>query len=279
MRSHAPTPPPPPLSSDSSLTSCRLFSSFARLGLKGVQQPHLFAHLGHPRLRFPGAGAKRRDGTFLTACRPLAPLSDDTISSQPWWLALVDSWPSPLFAFYLTRHASSSNNINPGGTLTIGYTDDSLYEGSIAFNAVTSQTYWVVALDGAVVAGEAVAFSGNKGAAIDTGTTLCLGPLADVAAIYRQIPGAREVSAGSWVLPCSTTTTVGFSFGGVVYPFAASDLLRGLYQAGGSDCIGAITGLDLGNGAPMGWIIGAAWLKNVRPSSYPSSQRDMSLRG
>jgi cathepsin D len=216
--------------------------------------------------------------SFHRVRHPLPPFHPSDSSSscptspQPWWLSLVDSWPSPLFAFHLTRHSSSSNSVNPGGTLTLGHTDDSLYEGSIAWNTVTSQTYWVVSLDGAVVESKAVAFNANKGAAIDTGTTLCLGPVADVAAVYKQIPGAREVSAGSWVIPCSTTTTVAFSFGGTVYPFAAADLMRGLYRSGGSECIGAITGLDLGGGAPMGWIIGAAWLKNVRPSLTPPVQ-------
>lgn len=63
---------------------------------------------------------------------------------------------------------------------------------------------------------------------------------------------------------------VSLSFGGTLYPFDSADLMRGLYTAGGSECIGAITGLDLGSGAPMGWIIGAAWLKNVGPPRVPS---------
>lgn len=105
-------------------------------------------------------------------------------------MSLVSSWSSPLFAFHLTRYSTSSRQSNPGGSLTLGSVDSSLYEGSINYNSVTSQTYWVIDMDSVDVGGKTVKLSGNSGAAIDTGTTL----------VVRFLPFSFSVS--SWVDKC-----------------------------------------------------------------------------
>jgi cathepsin D len=160
--------------------------------------------------------------------------------------------------------------LNEGGECTFGYTDPSLYTGSINYVPMPSGslTYWTIPFDAALVGSTLVTLQSNTVAAIDTGTTLIIGPASDVSAIHSQIPGAREVGGGHWVFPCGKEVEVSFVFGGTPYKMSSGDLSRGLYQSGSTECISAISSSDLGERSPMSWIIGAAFLKNVYAGEF-----------
>lgn len=106
--------------------------------------------------------------------------------------------PFPGFAFYLTRfvNVSSAATVEPGGVLTFGYLNDSLYDGEINYVAIPEglESYWVVPMDNVAVNGTNVTGVDVPMVAIDTGTTLIGGPSTVVKALYSAIPGAQAAT-------------------------------------------------------------------------------------
>lgn len=121
----------------------------------------------------------------------------------PWWQNLYqgDALPFPGFAVSLSRfiNVPNASSIEPGGSLTFGYLNTSLYDSAVNFVSLPSgqESYWLVPMDQVAVNGTNVtSWAQGQGqmAAIDTGTTLIGGPQAAVASIYEQVPGARAAT-------------------------------------------------------------------------------------
>lgn len=115
----------------------------------------------------------------------------------PFWQNLFQArvLPFPGFAFYLTRFSniSSAASVEPGGQLSFGYLNESLYTGSINYIDIPSSTpsYWYIPMVALGVNGTNVTLgNGDPLVAIDTGTTLIGGPQSVVSEIYGLIPGA-----------------------------------------------------------------------------------------
>ncbi|CDZ96236.1 Aspartyl protease [Phaffia rhodozyma] len=185
--------------------------------------------------------------------------------AMPYWLNLVNSnrLTDTIMGCYLTR--SSSNAVtSDGGEFTLGSIDSSRYTGDINYINMPSgtQSYWIVEMDSITVGSTKVALSGKK-VAIDTGTTLIVGPSADVAAIYAQIPNSQSGTGGQYAFPCNSQTVVSLVFGGISYGIDTRDLKRGSYGGSSTMCLGSIAATDLGSSAPMNWIVGDVFLKNV----------------
>lgn len=123
--------------------------------------------------------------------------------ATPFWQALVSAnqWSSPEMSFWLTRFINDNNAASeePGGTLTLGGTNSSLYTGDIEFldfpTGVTP-SFWLLELSSVNVQGKSVQVATGSSAlsAIDTGTTLIGGPYTDVAAIWAAVPGSQPLS-------------------------------------------------------------------------------------
>ena len=103
-------------------------------------------------------------------------------------------------SFWLTRFINDNNAASeePGGTLTLGGTNSSLYTGDIEFLSVSGPipSYWLLELSSVTVQGKSVQVATGSSAlsAIDTGTTLIGGPSTDVAAIWAAVPGSQPLS-------------------------------------------------------------------------------------
>lgn len=76
-------------------------------------------------------------------------------NAKPWWQTLSDNnqWSSPEMSVWLTRFISDNNaqTEEPGGVLTLGGTNTSLYTGDIEFvNMPSSVTpsFWLLELTG-----------------------------------------------------------------------------------------------------------------------------------
>ncbi|KAL4066061.1 aspartic peptidase domain-containing protein [Scleroderma yunnanense] len=212
-------------------------------------------------------------GFLSTPASGLLGLAWETIAKSermPFWQTLASSgtWDSPLFAVQLTRYTNDSNAqaLEPGGVLNLGYTNSSLYTGSIEYTNITNMpSYWYIPLSSVTVQGKSIALDGNAFAAIDTGTSNIAGPQSAIEAIYAQIPGSQPAT-GSWAgyyqYPCSTTVSATFSFGGSTWTMSPADFQFTVLS--GSQCIGAFF-LVPPNASINGvsWIIGDAFLKNV----------------
>ncbi|KAM0747333.1 acid protease [Meredithblackwellia eburnea MCA 4105] len=192
----------------------------------------------------------------------------------PFWQNLFQAGvlPFPGFAFYLTRfiNISSAAVVEPGGQLTFGYLNDSLYDGDIHYVNIPDglSSYWVIPMDAVAVNGTNVTGLGSPLVAIDTGTTLIGGPSAFVRTLYAQIPGALPATGdhtGYYSYPCSSQVNITFTFGGVRYNMTAADFNLGTFgvQNNVSTCLGAFFDLTLSSTSKISWVIGAAFLKNV----------------
>lgn len=134
--------------------------------------------------------------------------------ATPLWetLAASGAWDQPLMSFQLTRFQNDDNagTLEPGGTFTMGFTDTSLYTGSIDYQPlVGTPSYWLLPLTSLTVQGTSIPLPTGTASysAIDTGTTLVGGPPAIISQIFAQIPGSQPGTGnlqGYYTYPCST---------------------------------------------------------------------------
>jgi cathepsin D len=207
-------------------------------------------------------------------------LGFQTIASTravPFWQALVNAnkFAQPLFSFYLTRFSNdtAATDLEPGGVLTLGGTNSSLFTGDIEFinmPAGATPSFWLLSLTGLTVNGKSVSVTSSTSlSAIDTGTTLIGGPTDDVNKFWAAVPGAQALTgnnAGYFSVPCTTVLDVTMSFGGKSWPISSDDMLMQTNTPG--VCVGAIFDLSLGSNAGGGqgnpnWVVGDTFLKNV----------------
>ncbi|KAG1772615.1 aspartic peptidase domain-containing protein [Suillus placidus] len=200
------------------------------------------------------------------------------LSATPFWQALYSAGQlsQPLFSFYLERYIDqSAMSTAPGGTLTLGGTNSSLYQGSIEYlNLAGSPSYWLLSVSSLSVQGKTVSVGSSTLAAIDTGTTLIAAPTTVTANVWAQVPGSIALMgayAGLYAFPCTTSVTVTMSFGGSTWTINPADMNLGSVPTAVSGtttqmCAGGIfdigTSVGSGSGVPT-WIIGDTFLKNV----------------
>jgi cathepsin D len=206
--------------------------------------------------------------------------SISALQTTPFWEALYNAndLAEPLFSFYLERYVNQANQIStaPGGVLTLGGTNSSLYNGSIEYlNLTGPSSYWLLTVSSVTVQGKTIPIDPLSGlAAIDTGTTLIGAPTPIAASIWAQVPGSTELTGdwqGLYAFPCDTNVTVYISFGGTNWAISPLDMNLGtlndtmIGNAGASSpsqmCAGGI--FDIGIGSAPAWIVGDTFLKNV----------------
>ncbi|KAI0031309.1 aspartic peptidase domain-containing protein, partial [Vararia minispora EC-137] len=203
-------------------------------------------------------------GIMGLAFQPLA-----RTGATPFWQALLNSnqFSNPEIAFFLARNegrVSSLTNSNPGGSLTLGGRNTTLFQGNVDFQSFPSglsPAFWWQNVASFTLNGNPISFS-NALAAIDTGTTLLGGPQDAVQNFWNAVPGSRSVGNGMFSFPCSTQLNTSMSFGGKSFPINPVDLNFG--RLGGGQCMGAFfsLGSNIGRGRPA-WIVGDVFLKNV----------------
>ncbi|KIJ18474.1 Merops: A01.UPA [Paxillus involutus ATCC 200175] len=202
------------------------------------------------------------------------------LKTTPFWQTLYNSnlLSQPMFGFYLERYIADQTQINsaPGGTLTLGGTNSSLYTGQIEFINMPSgstPSYWLQQVTTVTVQGKSVSIPSGSGlAAIDTGTTLIGAPSSIVQSIWADVPGSVALDgqyAGLYAYPCTTAISVSISFGGTNWPISAADMNLGTLTGTGTTaqlCVGGIfdigSTVGSGQGVPS-WIVGDTFLKNV----------------
>ncbi|KAH8920786.1 acid protease [Atractiella rhizophila] len=195
----------------------------------------------------------------------------------------------PLVSFAMTRSIDSPNGkaVHPGGVMTLGRTEEGLYEGEIEwFDVLLDEGeeepgYWAVQLESIGIGvggiGERVEVEVKTKAVVDTGTSLIGGPPSQIEELYRHISGARRITddsafEGFYELPCSLSLNLSFSFSSTApsaaststpYPLNPLDLNLG-YRSSTNDgtryCLSGIYAHDLSTAQG---ILGDAWLKNV----------------
>ncbi|KAI8993951.1 aspartic peptidase domain-containing protein [Trametes punicea] len=217
----------------------------------------------------------------------------------PFWQTLVNNgqFSSSEFSFWLARHLDDVNppDEQPGGVMTLGGTNSTLFTGDIEFVSLAVSNppaFWMLELSGGcrssttdagtdtrhllyayslysgvTVQGKSVSVPTGDAAlsAIDTGTTLIGGPSDAVQAIYQAIPGSSPVEnmQGFFQYPCDTDLQVSLAFGGKSWPISPADMNLG--HTTSSLCAGAIFDLTLGSDVSGGdgnpvWVVGDTFL-------------------
>lgn len=153
-------------------------------------------------------------------------------------------------------HLQRASDGTKDGQITFGGVDSSKFNGKLSYTKVANDASWEIPADDAGVDGKAVGFTG-KSAILDTGTSYILMPPSDAQKLHSLVPGSTQ-NGEIFVVPCSSSANLYFSFSGVRYTVSPKDYV----------------GQDLGNGCqskvighqafgPDDWILGAVFLKNV----------------
>ncbi|KAF7798531.1 hypothetical protein EIP86_009752 [Pleurotus ostreatoroseus] len=202
--------------------------------------------------------------------------------ATPFWQSLAETsgtLDSSLFAFQLTRftNASNVNNLEPGGTFTLGAVNNTLFTGSIDYQDIPDGApgYWIQELSSMTVNGQSISLpSGSDAwAAIDTGTTGVGCPSDVLASIFSAIPGSAKGTGqlnGYYTFPCSTAVTVEVKWGSSSNSWAISPADFILQQTDQDTCVGTFFEVDSSGTTAPAFIFGDTFLKNVY-SVYRSS--------
>lgn len=242
--------------------------------------------LGQDRVQFSGFEVNQTFGlvnqtTQQLLTQPISGLmgmgfqSIAASGAPPFWQSLAETsgaLDSSLFAFQLTRFTNDTNaqQLEPGGTFTLGATNSSLFTGDIDYQDIPDGApgYWVQELTGLKVNGQSINIptGSDAWAAIDTGTTGVGVPADTLQAIFAAIPNSQPGSgqtSGYYLFPCSTSVTVEVTWGNSSHSWSISPADFALQQVDQDNCAGAFFDIPTqGTSAPP-FIFGDTFLKNV----------------
>ncbi|KZT29908.1 acid protease [Neolentinus lepideus HHB14362 ss-1] len=166
---------------------------------------------------------------------------------------------APITSYKLARLADGSND----GEITFGGMDPAKFNAStkVTIKNVSPKGYWEANVDTFKVDGKDINLSGRT-AILDTGTSLIVGPGNDVDALHEAMPVSR-FDGFNWIIPCTTTSKVAFTFSGREFTVDTRDLtflpVNSTNLTG--DCYSSITRGSVGG--DQEWLFGDVFLKNV----------------
>ncbi|KAJ7074245.1 acid protease [Mycena amicta] len=211
---------------------------------------------------------------ILGLCFPASAAISPTAGATPLenLMAMFDP-ENRLFAFHLPRDPGSTD---PQASFTIGAVDPKIVPDPslIAILPVertgSQYDYWKICILRFIVNGSPFEISSSRIpsarcplAVLDSGTTLILGPIADVKAIYDMLgAGARYSPDAGYQVRCTLNILLRIVVGNppgqyTIHPF---DFAWSEGGTSGEWCLGGIQGNDRVNGAD--WIFGDTFLRN-----------------
>ena len=143
-----------------------------------------------------------------------------------------------VFGFYLESSGQS-------GELEIGGIDRAHYSGDLQWIDLSSDTYWETKLDRVSVGGVPAAVGVVK-AVFDTGTSLLAMPVADVAAIAKQV-GATPLIEGEYTIDCGKIPSLPdmtITVGGTDFVLTGADYVLNVDNLG-VECLLGLVGLSI----------------------------------
>jgi len=152
------------------------------------------------------------------------------------------------------------------GEITFGGMDPAKFDGStlVTVDNVSKSGFWEAKVGVIAVDGKDTGLTGRT-AILDTGTTLVLAPAADAQKIHDAIPGAKSDGMGGFTVPCTTKSTVSFTFGSGVFTIDPRDLVTAPVNDDDptGDCVSGIVADTESDDGPTQWLVGDVFLKDV----------------
>ncbi|KAI1794916.1 protease [Ganoderma leucocontextum] len=150
-----------------------------------------------------------------------------------------------------------------GSELYIGGTNSQLYSGTIEYHKVsTANGFWQIGGASAHVGSKSIASGFDT--IIDSGSTIITAPTDAAKKFWAAVPGSKEYDSqqGLYQYPCKSAPKVSFTWGGKQWAISSDNLSLGETKSGSGQCVGAISGGDLGLGDNV-WLLGDSFMKNV----------------
>lgn len=126
----------------------------------------------------------------------------------------------PVFSVWLNRKVSGKS----GGEIIFGGSDQSKYQGNITYVPISKVGYWQFNMDSASIGNTTKLCQGGCQAIADTGTSLIVGPSADINKMFSTL----GVDSSSPVVDCAFVPllpNVTFTIGGKNYVLEPSDYI------------------------------------------------------
>jgi len=155
----------------------------------------------------------------------------------------------PVFGFFLGNHAYGAEN---GGELEIGGVDPKHYKGSFTYVPLSHESYWQVALDGVSLGVAGTSLSTTKKAIVDSGTSVLVGPTAEVQAIMKAF-NANGAEGLHGINCAQEIPAISFTLGGKSFSLTKDDIITHKF---GSECMLGITGADIDM-----WVLGDVFMR------------------
>ncbi|CAL1588822.1 unnamed protein product [Knipowitschia caucasica] len=168
------------------------------------------------------------------------------------------SLPQNVFSFYISRDPQAA----VGGELILGGTDPQHYTGELHYVNVTRKAYWQIQMSGISIGNQLTLCKVGCQAIVDTGTSLIVGPSAEVRALHKAI-GAVPLIMGEYIIDCKKVPdlpVVTFNIGGIMYNLTGNDYVMKESQKGVSICLSGFMAMDIPPPAGPLWILGDVFI-------------------
>ncbi|CAD6450482.1 2de3bbcc-610b-42fc-a600-cd58dc8a66c1 [Sclerotinia trifoliorum] len=184
-------------------------------------------------------------------------LSQQT-GSVPNFLQTVSSskaLKANVFGMDLNRASDGTNT----GEINFGAPDTSRYSGSLSYTSVAKNgpNHWAIPLDNVGFGDTQAGVTGRLGY-LDSGTSYVFGQPSDVIAFHALVPHATTTDNSTWTVPCSTTTSMSFTFSGITYNVSSEDWVGPSVNGVCTSNIYGVAVVDRNS-----WLIGDTLFKNI----------------